>query len=790
MRTASEGVVLGEVYDDRAGLPLAGASVALTGTDSRGTPYGQTTITDARGRYALPGIAGSGVLVIGKAGWTSSYRAVTLVGGRPVEAVDARVTRLADLSNEVSAVLGGVVAQGGAELVVPGGGLHASARLTLTRLSQQWLTGILPAGWSPVAAADLGPAAVAFDAPVTLRLPIPAGYTAGAPLVLAHWDHESQQWRAVVTGQVPAASVAVLEASIAAPGQYAWLLADMVPAAPAQPAAGGPLVGVAPEALPANATTTIDPQPRVIFYKPDVRSDVRGTIQHSGPLSSGTMLRSTITESYAFRSGEEAHPEPYTQDLFFYQVPGVPQTLAAPFGVMPSLTFEALSLERGVIGVELRAPQAGVVRAGVSGPEGGTVGNDEGDRVDVPAGAVSALVPVDLQRVTLDDIGIGVPPGFEFAGAVALSLSGVTLAAPAVLSIPRPAAMADGSQFVVAQVVAIHDTSRLALVALGRSSGARVLSETALAGDPDALPGIRESGRYVVLRAITPIGFARGRVDGVGGSPFQGALLSSEGVALVSLSRGGGAYASALPVGAATLTALDLDRADTASGAVTLGAPAQVVPLNLRLIARTPRVTAIVPADGAVNVPLSNTVVVTFSEPVDPTTVTGQTITLAAGTGATVSGTVTLAADNTVATFRPAQPLATDTHYTLTVAGAIADTSGYPIGSATIARFTSLDTTAPPPPAAGAISATVPDAGGVLTISSTQGIADPHDTVSIVNVTRNTFTPVLLNPNGGFVVQAPARLGERLRVRIVDQAGNATFVDLTRFRQINPDGSV
>ena len=59
--------------------------------------------------------------------------------------------------------------------------------------------------------------------------------------------------------------------------------------------------------------------------------------------------------------------------------------------------------------------------------------------------------------------------------------------------------------------------------------------------------------------------------------------------------------------------------------------------------------------------------------------------------------------------------------------------------------------------------------------------------MSIVNTTTGAITPVLIAPNGGFEVSVVARLADKLRIRIVDRAGNETLVEVPRYR--DPDGS-
>ena len=125
VQPAGRGVLTGEVYDDATGLPLEGATVRLTGTDSRGLPYTETTVTDARGRYLLRAAEGQAVVRIGREHWTEVDRPVQIAPSKAIELIDARLTpRAAPVA--VSAVSGGKATGGGAELVVPAGALSGS----------------------------------------------------------------------------------------------------------------------------------------------------------------------------------------------------------------------------------------------------------------------------------------------------------------------------------------------------------------------------------------------------------------------------------------------------------------------------------------------------------------------------------------------------------------------------------------------------------------------------------------------------------------------------------------
>ncbi len=90
-----------------------------------------------------------------------------------------------------------------------------------------------------------------------------------------------------------------------------------------------------------------------------------------------------------------------------------------------------------------------------------------------------------------------------------------------------------------------------------------------------------------------------------------------------------------------------------------------------------PTITLTNPANVATNVQLNATVNATFSEAMDPTTLTTATFTLTAPPGATlVTGTVSYAPATDIATFTPSSQLAPNTEYTATVTTGAKDTFG------------------------------------------------------------------------------------------------------------------
>ena len=100
--------------------------------------------------------------------------------------------------------------------------------------------------------------------------------------------------------------------------------------------------------------------------------------------------------------------------------------------------------------------------------------------------------------------------------------------------------------------------------------------------------------------------------------------------------------------------------------------------------AAAPTVTGVTPASGATGVAVSAAPTATFSQAVVPNTVT---FTVKDSGGATIAGSVSFNAGNTVATFTPTNPLGSGSTYTMTVSGA-QNSNGTPLASPFVWTFT------------------------------------------------------------------------------------------------------
>ena len=87
------------------------------------------------------------------------------------------------------------------------------------------------------------------------------------------------------------------------------------------------------------------------------------------------------------------------------------------------------------------------------------------------------------------------------------------------------------------------------------------------------------------------------------------------------------------------------------------------------------------PANAATNVPINQAVSATFSEAINPLTITTATFGLTGPGGVTVTGTVTYDAVNFIATFTPTASLAGSSVYTATVTDGATDLAANPLGT-------------------------------------------------------------------------------------------------------------
>ena len=137
-----------------------------------------------------------------------------------------------------------------------------------------------------------------------------------------------------------------------------------------------------------------------------------------------------------------------------------------------------------------------------------------------------------------------------------------------------------------------------------------------------------------------------------------------------------------------------------------------------------PEIVSTVPANAATDVPLNQAVSATFSEAINPLTITNATFQLTGPGGTAIAGTLSYDAINFIATLTPALPLIASSSYTATVSDGVTDLAGNPLGTTGASNpwsFTTGTTSVTPPVILGPTASLFGAFGGTAGITN-QGI--------------------------------------------------------------------
>lgn len=194
-----------------------------------------------------------------------------------------------------------------------------------------------------------------------------------------------------------------------------------------------------------------------------------------------------------------------------------------------------------------------------------------------------------------------------------------------------------------------------------------------------------------------------------------------------------------------------------------------------------PTVTATSPTDTSTNVSVSATLSVTFSEPIDPATMSAATFTLSDGK-TSIAGAVS--AQGTAATFKPVQALQPTTVYTATIAATVKDLAGNSLVAPYGFVFTTSGGADTTPPTVLSVSP-LNNATGVATNTAIVAtLSEPIDpsTVSALTVTLSQGASVVsasVQASGATITITPAaalatakKYTVELAAAIADQSGN------------------
>jgi hypothetical protein len=99
------------------------------------------------------------------------------------------------------------------------------------------------------------------------------------------------------------------------------------------------------------------------------------------------------------------------------------------------------------------------------------------------------------------------------------------------------------------------------------------------------------------------------------------------------------------------------------------------------VLTTAPEIVSTIPANAATNVPLNQRVNATFTEAMNPLSITTATFQLTGPGGTALAGTVSYDALDFIATFTPAAPLLINSSYTATLTTGVTDLEGNPLGN-------------------------------------------------------------------------------------------------------------
>jgi len=779
------GFLRGEIFDDRTGLPLAGATVTLL-ADGGGAVITPVSIAaDDRGRFTIAGRAGEAVVAIAKNGYTSVERRAAIPANGSAVLLDARLMPRDPRATFVRSALGGDVrdSSGRLRLQVPAGAVAGDVQLSVTGISGQGLAGRLPVGWSPAFAVDVAPGDVAFAFPASLEVPNTVTLPPGATPVLVKYDRGTHDWRVAGVAHVDASALTV-RADVTVAGQFAIVLPDLAGSIPPAAVEGDLLRGAAlAAAFPAGGTASGEVIPRSAPPGDDVRA--LGRVAVTGvSVPSGTVVLVRVNEQFDLLDRSTVLTEPFTQDIVVYQQPAPRDGRAgATFPITPSRQFSIQQLLLGVVRLDVTAPDAAPADSIVDG-SGGSATDSDGDTLTIAGGALSGPTPVHVRRLAPADIASFAIAATELLGAVHVDTGGASLSVPAALSLAVPNTAA-GQVFVGRAFSDRTGRRRLRLVGVADVVNGRATIRTTVGAVTFA--GVAGEGDYVFVRASQPLGFITGLVQG-GAGPLGGALVTSDTAVFADVTDAAGHFIVAGVAAVDTrVRAADPASFDAAEAIVQVPGANQSIAAALALSAPALAVLTTAPAGGALNVALDASVSIDFTLPLDAASATEASVMLQKD-GVVVPGQRVISADGKRITIRPGAPLAGRSTYTLVLTTGLHDRSGRSLTGFTPFSFSTVDPSRPSSPAPGQITAALPGDDGIVIVTGTAGAVAGGSAVSITNLRTAETVTIIALADGSFTQRIAALVGDELALGFRTADGRDGSFSITQYT--GPDGAI
>ena len=593
----------------------------------------------------------------------------------------------------------------------------------------------------------------------------------GTTLTIAELDLATLQWRSLGDVQVSSSTVAL---GVTTLGAYAAVEADSGALAPPAATAGQVLgSSTAPIGNEVTAVTiTFDPE----MVLPTQTSEATVTYTLSSAVPSGLPLTLMVQEQLTLLDGTLKRSAPYQADVVLYHAPD--GTERSRFTLQPSAEAQTTPIELGTEDVTALPYGDETVRGNVLGPQGGTVTNDDGDRLSVPGGSLTEPTAITLTRQTVGDLPLAAPSGGTVDGVILVDLAGQTLQLPGSLSLKMATPPTAGEVGLLLHVVNVNGTDYYRAVAELEPTAT---GWTTKAIDPADLPwpGMTAGGQYVFLHLTAPHAFVRGTARRVNGAPLVGGIVSSESVDWIQLTDVEGRYVLPVPVGTVTISITNAENQNTVSHDVTTSAADERSDVDTQVEIVAPTVISTTPTDGAV-VPAGLEPSVTFSEPVDPATV-ADGITLVDSEG-NVLNFKAIDVQGALVTITPEANMVPGASYQLRIGFGVKDFQGYGVPLPVTVSFSTQDVVVPSEIDVSKIFLIEPDANNDAHVIGDPGAVPQGRTIWVENLTSYATTnSTNATPNGSFNIPIEASLDDTLLFHVKVDGGNEIFFVLGPF---------
>ncbi|MGH3373771.1 MAG: Ig-like domain-containing protein, partial [Actinoallomurus sp.] len=523
------------------------------------------------------------------------------------------------------------------------------------------------------------------------------------------------------------------------------------------------------------ATITFNPE----VVLPSQSSQATALYTLSQGVASGLPVTLFIEEQLTLLDNSVRRQALYQADLVLYHAPdGTPRSR---FQLRPSSAAQTLPLKLGAENVTLRTYGGDAVAGNVVGAEGGTVTGDQGDRLDLPPGAVAEPTAIVITRKAAADLGLDVPAGTELAGVVDLDLGGQSLLVPAAFSLALASPPAAGDKGLLLQVIDLEAGPAFRAVAALQATPSGWTTAAIDSADL-AWPGVRDEGLYAFVRLTAPGAYLRGTIFDVGGAALADAVVRGSGVGWLQISNANGSYVLPAPVTSFSATAENRVTGNLGTVAATLPAADARVDLDITLVAVGPHVVAITPADGAVDVTQGIQPTIRFSEAVNP-----DSITAASGAIQLLNDGQPVAVDfdvqGTLVHVKPRATLLPAALYELRVTSGVHDLQGNPLESPVASTFTTLRLLLTNDVDLTRIFLVAPDATGQARVLGRPGAVPANALVFVENRSALVTTPsATAGQDGSFDISIEAALTHTLILHVLIPNANEIVTKLTPFR--------